>query len=56
MYNEMLKSHPHLVQLLAQPWYFDRKNEVPEGKLPYFAMPIFNFHQVRVGQLNLPMP
>ena len=42
----MLKSHPDLVQLLAQPWYFDRKNEVPEGKLPYFAMPIFNFHQV----------
>ena len=51
VYNKMLEQHPELVELMAQPWYFDRKNEVPEGKLPYFAMPIFNRHQVSISTL-----
>jgi len=25
----------------------DRKGEIPEGKKPYFRLPIFNYHKVR---------
>jgi hypothetical protein len=28
-------------------WYMDRKKEVPPGKLPYFVLPILNWHAVR---------
>lgn len=46
VHNAMLERHPDLAAVMAEPFYFDRKNEVPEGKLPYFAMPVFNYHQV----------
>lgn len=45
IYNEMLKRRPDLVAALAEPWYRDRREEVPEGKKPYFQMPVFNFFQ-----------
>lgn len=25
--------------------YFDRKGEVPPGKKPFFAIPVFNYHE-----------
>jgi len=28
-------------QVLAGPWYFDRKGEVPPGKQPFFEIPVF---------------
>lgn len=34
------------MKLWAEPWYLDRKNEVPEGKLPYYKIPVFNYHEV----------
>ena len=37
----------HPLQVLAGPWYFDRKGEVPHGKLPYMEIPVFNYHAVR---------
>lgn len=33
-------THP-LPQVLAGPWYFDRKGEVPPGKQPFFEIPVF---------------
>ena len=45
IYNEMLKRRPDLVAELAKPWYRDRREEVPEGKKPWFEMPVFNFHE-----------
>jgi hypothetical protein len=45
VYNEMLKRRPDLVEVLAQPFYVDRKGEIPEGSLPYFQLPIFNFYK-----------
>ena len=45
LYNEMLKRRPELVAELAKPWYRDRREEVPEGKKPWFEMPVFNFHE-----------
>ncbi|MCH7845793.1 MAG: TauD/TfdA family dioxygenase [Acidobacteria bacterium] len=42
VYNEMLKRRPDLVGVMAQPFYLDRKGEIPTGKGPYYQMPIFN--------------
>ena len=42
VYNEMLKHRPDLVEVMAQPFYLDRKGEIPEGKGPYYQIPIFN--------------
>ena len=44
VYNELLRLKPDLAELLARPVYHDRKGEVPTGKQPYYAMPVFNFH------------
>jgi len=43
IYNEMLKRRPELAAALAQPIYRDRRHEVPEGKDPWFQLPVFNF-------------
>ena len=32
--------------MLAGPWYFDRKGEIPDGKDPFFLIPVFNYHEV----------
>jgi hypothetical protein len=36
-------------KVLAGPWYFDRKGEVPEGKQPFFEIPVFNYYKVGEG-------
>lgn len=43
IYNEMLKRRPELAAALAEAIYRDRRNEIPEGKEPWFLMPVFNF-------------
>ncbi len=43
IYNRMLESHPELAAALAEPIYRDRRNEIPEGKEPWFQLPVFNF-------------
>ena len=42
VYNEMVTSRPDLVQVLTEPFFLDRKGEIPEGKGPYYQMPIIN--------------
>jgi len=42
VYNEMIKVRPDLVELMEQPFYTDRKGEIPKGKGPYYQMPIFH--------------
>ena len=44
VHNEILRRRPDLGPLMAGPWYFDRKGEVPPGKKPFFAIPVFNYH------------
>jgi hypothetical protein len=34
-----------LLLLQAGTWYMDRKNEVPEGKFPYYVLPVVHYHQ-----------
>lgn len=45
IYNEMHKRAPELAAALAEPIYRDRRNEIPEGKDPWFVLPVFNFHE-----------
>lgn len=42
IYNAMVERYPELAAELSQPVYFDRRGEVPEGKAPYYKIPIFN--------------
>ncbi len=43
VYNEMLKQRPDLVQVLTQTLYRDRRGEIPEGREPWYRLPVFNF-------------
>jgi hypothetical protein len=45
VYNTMLKSRPELVEALCGDYYRSRSGEVSPGDLPYFAQPIFSFHE-----------
>ena len=45
VFNRMLELRPDLVEELLKPNYRDRRGEVPPGKEPWYAIPIFNFHQ-----------
>jgi hypothetical protein len=55
IYNEILAKRPDLAQVLAQPWYFDKKG-VPllssssaQGADPFFTIPVANFYQNNVS-------
>jgi len=45
LHNEMLKRRPELVAALAEPLYIDRRNEIPEGKDPWYRMPVFSYYR-----------
>ncbi len=42
IYCEMHKRRPDLLKILCEPFYVDRKGEVPEGMLPYYELPVFH--------------
>jgi hypothetical protein len=44
VFNEILRVRPDLTELLAAPWYVDRKGEVPAGMLPYYQLAIHHHH------------
>lgn len=48
IHNEMLKRRPDLVPELYRPIHRDRRGEVPEGKNPWWIMPIFQWYQGRL--------
>jgi|TARA_Y100000588_G_scaffold350969_1_gene402436 hypothetical protein len=45
LHNEILKRRPDLARIAAEPYYRDRRDEVPPGMQPYYKLPIFNFYQ-----------
>jgi hypothetical protein len=45
VHNTMLERHPDLLAALAEPLYWDRRGEVPEGKDPWYITPVFNYYQ-----------
>lgn len=48
VYNEILRRRPDLLRPLFDPVYRDRRGEVPEGKDPWWIMPIFQWHDGRL--------
>ena len=42
LYNAMAERRPDLARVLTQPTYRDRRDEVPEGRKPWYPMPVFN--------------
>lgn len=45
VHNEILKRRPDLLEVLYQPYYRDRRGEVPPGMKPWYKIPIFNVHR-----------
>ena len=45
VHNEMLKRRPDLVEVLYEPLYRDRRDEVPSGMKPWYRLAVFHFHQ-----------
>jgi hypothetical protein len=43
VYNAMLAERPDLVQVLTETIYRDRRGEIPEGRDPWYRLPVFNF-------------
>ena len=43
VFNEMLKQRLDLVHILTQTLYRDRRGEIPEGREPWYRLPVFNF-------------
>ena len=43
VHNEMVTRRPDLAEVLAGPTYWDRRGEVPEGKDPWYVLPVFNY-------------
>jgi hypothetical protein len=45
IYNEMLARRPDLARELFFPFYVDRRGEVPDGKEPWYRLPVFSWYQ-----------
>lgn len=43
IHNEMIARRPDLAAEMTKPWYRDRRGEVPEGKDPWWSLPVFNY-------------
>jgi len=44
IFNEMRQRRPDLAAVLFGPIETDRRGEVPAGQLPFFRIPVFNWH------------
>ena len=49
LHDEMLRRRPDLWRQLFNPFPTDRRGEVPPGMLPWFELPVFNWH---AGELS----
>lgn len=54
IYNAMAERRPDLLARLFVPFATDRRGEVPEGKLPWFNIPVFNEHQGYLSAIYAP--
>ena len=50
----MLRRRPDLLEALIEPVYRDRREEVPAGRKPWYAMPVFNFFKGFLSITNEP--
>lgn len=44
LFNEVRERRPDLLKVLMEPFYRDRRDEIPAGKKPWYIIPVFNFH------------
>ncbi len=42
LYNLILEQRPDLIGPLSEPYYRDRRGEIPPGMKPWYAIPVFN--------------
>ena len=54
IYNEMYDRRPDLLRLLFEPFATDRRGEIPEGKKPYFEIPVFNCYERYLSVIYAP--
>ncbi len=54
LYNEILARRPDLIELLYQPFCWDRNEEQAPGELPYFELPICRYENGRLTFFYLP--
>lgn len=54
IYNAMAARHPDLLRRLLRPMPTDRRGEVPEGKQPWFELPIYNHYQGSLSAIYAP--
>ena len=45
IHNELLRRRPDLLPVLTEPYYRDRRGEVPPGMGPWYKIPIFNYNE-----------
>lgn len=45
LYNELLARRPDLVEVLQQPYYYQRHNVDPANERPYYQQPVFSFYE-----------
>ncbi|BFZ54929.1 hypothetical protein PYCC9005_001966 [Savitreella phatthalungensis] len=48
IWNVLQRERPDVARTLTQLWYFDRKGEVSEGKLPWHTSQIFQYYRNRL--------
>ena len=53
IYHQILKRRPDLIAAAFLPYATDRRGEVPVGMKPWFAIPIFNWHQGKLSAIYL---
>lgn len=45
LYNKLVERRPDLISAMFTPYPTDRRGEVPEGRDPWFEIPIFNWYK-----------
>jgi hypothetical protein len=45
LFNQIRESRPDLLNVLMEPFYRDRRGEIPAGKNPWYVIPVFNIHE-----------
>jgi len=45
VHNEVWKRRPDLAPLMFEPVYRDRRGEIPDGKDPWWIMPVYQWHK-----------
>jgi len=49
MVAEMQRTRPELLEVLMQPFIYDRKNEIPKGEQPTYPMPVVHYFKNKVS-------